>query len=280
MSLNASGESSSDTTYIEFNDLLCRAGWENKVAEALAEHIRDQKWDELVLAGFSRGAAYETLRTAFGGLVCEEVEHPCHYVDLAEIRRCGKTYDTVLKGRSRKHLRQNIRYYSSLGEVRLEAARDLQSALVMFDQVADLSQKRWAGKGKNSVLSSSRFRAFHRSILMKCFGQGTVQMLRATAGRETIGVIYNLVFRGKVYFYQCGYQYTADKRLGPGKAALSLAIQYCLDAGYDDFDFLSGEAKYKESMATGSRSLVWTTFRKPGIRFRILDALRWIKTTA
>ena len=105
-------------------------------------------------------------------------------------------------------------------------------------------------------------------------------MLRISAGQQTIGVLYNLIHRGKVYFYQCGYLYTSDKRLSPGRVALSLAIQYCLDAGYDDFDFLSGQGKYKEWMSTDSRSLVWATFKKPLRRLRLLHAIHRIKEEA
>ena len=76
------------------------------------------------------------------------------------------------------------------------------------------------------------------------------------------------MYRGKVYFYQCGYQYIDDKRLSPGSVSLSQVIQHCLEMGYADFDFLSGDAKYKEWMSTGSRHLTWIIFRRNGLKLR------------
>jgi hypothetical protein len=277
ISLNASGESAADTTYSEFNDLLCRRGWDRPVAKALFEHLMQQNFDEIALDGFSLGIAYDTLKNAFSDLDQEELSHPSYYVDLAAIRSSGKAYELTLGRSHRKHLRQNIRYHSQLGDLRLETASDLPAALSMLDELAKLSQRRWASRGRPGMFSSPLFAAFHRSLLTKCYAQGTVQLLRLTAGKETVGLVYNLIHRGKVYFYQCGYRYSEDKRLSPGIVTLSQAIQYCLDAGFDDYDFLSGEAQYKQSLATGSRTLVWTVFRRPGPKLRVLKILRRIK---
>jgi CelD/BcsL family acetyltransferase involved in cellulose biosynthesis len=280
VSLNTWGESATDTTYVEFNNLLTRIGWEAPVAKALAEHLRDQDWDEFNLPGFSWGPAYDALKGEFDDLVCEENPNPCHHVDLAALRSSGRTYEMAMSAGARKHLRQNIRYHSEMGAVRIEAAADLEAARAMFEELAELSRKYWATKSQRSSFSSLRFTTFHRALIGKCFASGGVQMLRISAGQQTIGVLYNLIHRGKVYFYQCGYLYTSDKRLSPGRVALSLAIQYCLDAGYDDFDFLSGQGKYKEWMSTDSRSLVWATFKKPLRRLRLLHAIHRIKEEA
>jgi CelD/BcsL family acetyltransferase involved in cellulose biosynthesis len=280
VSLNTWGESHADTTYAEFNDLLTRAGWEGQVAKALADYVRNQDWDEFSLPGFSRGPAYEALKAAFGDLDCEEISSPCHYVDLSALRRSGQTYEMALGVSTRANLRRNVRYYSRSGTVRIEAANDLPSARAMLEELADLSKKHWAMKKRRSIFCSERFIAFHNALINKCFAGGGVQLLRISVHQQTIGILYHLIHRGKVHFYQCGYRYPSDKRLSPGRVSLSLAIQYCLDAGYDDFDFLSGRGEYKEWMSTDSRSLIWATFKKPRRRLRLLHAIQRIKEEA
>ncbi len=279
MSMNASGEPAVDTTYVEFNDILSRTGWEGPAADAVIEFLKNQHWDELALDGFTLGPAYQGFKAAFPSLLTGETLHSCHYVDLAALRQSGKAYESVLKGKALKHLRQNRRYYSEVGPIEIEAAQDLTRALTMFDELAELSKARCIGMRRWPIFSSARFVAFHRSLIGKCLHQGTVQLLRISAGQATIGILYNLVLRGKVYFYQCGYSYSTDARLSPGKVALSHAIQYCLDAGYDEFDFLSGGAKYKQWMSTGSRTLAWVTFRKRAARVWLLSAFGRIKAS-
>jgi len=277
LSLNASGEPGADTTYAEYNDILSKPGWESAVAEAVHKELAHRKWDEVSLDGFSDGPAYQKLKDKFAGLECEEIQNPSYYVDLEQIRLSGSAFDMSLGKTNRKHLRQNLKYYAAIGEFRLEAAGNVGEALAMLDEIADLSQKRWASRGKRGIFSSGRFRAFHRRLIEKSFSRGTVHLLRVSAGEQTVGLVYNLIHRGRVHFYQCGYHYGPDKRLSPGTVTLSRAIQYCLDQGYREYDFLSGESNYKQWLSTGSRNLFWTVFRRPRLRLQVIDGLRRIK---
>jgi hypothetical protein len=266
LSFNASGENTADTTYVEFNDVLARPGWETQAGEALAAYALRQQWEELTLDGFRPGLAYESIKGAFTGMQLEEVRKPSYFVDLAALRATGSRYLSALSSRHRKHLQQNLRYHAERGAVVLQAAPSTAAALDMFEEMAALNRRRRDTLGQPSVFSSERFTAFHRSFIRKTFPLGRVQMLRVLAGSATVGLVYNLVHKGKVYFYQCGFNYAADRRLSPGIVSLALVIQYCIEEGFLEFDFLAGAASYKASMSTGSRPLIWATFRRPGAR--------------
>jgi CelD/BcsL family acetyltransferase involved in cellulose biosynthesis len=273
--LNATGEPAADTIYSEQNNLLARPGWESEAAQALASYLCTGQWDQLVLSGFTPGAAYDTLVSACRGRVVEEIQRPSYYVDLAEIRHAGTDYIGFLKGKRGKHLRRELRH-EGLGPLRLELARSVGEALTMLDQLSALSQARWASLKGRSIFSSSEFGRFHRRLIERCFDLGAIQMARVWAGEDLLGVLYNFVHRGKVYFYQCGYNYTADKRLSPGKIALALAIQHSLEAGYTEFDLLSGTGEYKRKMALGVRTVNWATVRNNGIRSKIRSGFGWL----
>jgi CelD/BcsL family acetyltransferase involved in cellulose biosynthesis len=277
ISLNASGENPADTTYVEFNDVLARRGWESHAGEALAAYALRQQWEEFSLDGFRPGPAYESIKGSLNGLQLEEIRKPSHYVDLAALRAAGSQYLPALRSRHRKHLHQNLRYHAEQGALAVQAADGTAAALGMFEEMAALNRRRRERLGQPSVFASGRFVAFHRSFIRKAFPLGQVQLLRVLTSSATVGLIYNLVHKGKVYFYQCGYNYTADRRLSPGMVSLALVIQYCLDAGFLEFDFLAGETPYKASMSTGSRPLVWATFRRPGPRVWVYGVARELK---
>jgi CelD/BcsL family acetyltransferase involved in cellulose biosynthesis len=147
----------------------------------------------------------------------------------------------------------------------------------MLESLAELNQRRWSGQGSASAFASPRFLAFHRSLIRKCFSAGAIQLLRVSAGAQTVGVLYNFVYRGKVYFYQCGFHYTEDRRLSPGRVTLAMAIQYSLDAGLEDFDFMAGESSHKKELSTGARNLVWAEFRRRSLKITVLNRLRQLK---
>ncbi len=277
ISLNASGEADSETTYIEFNDLLCREGYEVAIAEALAGHLSRRPWDEITLDGFCQGPAYDALKGVLRGLHPEENWKPSYFVDLAAIRKKGTAYEMALSGSIRRKLRERTRYQAEAGPLRLERARDVPAALAMLDNLAELNQRRWGSQGSASAFASPRFLAFHHSLIRKCFSAGAIQLLRVKAGEQTVGVLYNFVYRGKVYFYQCGFRYTDDRRLSPGRVTLAMAVQYSLDAGLEDFDFMAGEASHKKELSTGVRNLVWAEFRKRSLKLVVLNRLRQVK---
>jgi CelD/BcsL family acetyltransferase involved in cellulose biosynthesis len=272
--LNASGEAADDTTYIEFNGLLCRAGWERKIAESLAARLSEENWDTFAVDGFAVGPAYEALKQAFAGLTVREIRHPSYFVDLARLRSRGIAYQETLSGVFRKHLRRSLRSYSELGSLRLEIADTLEDALGMLDELATLSRERWNGRAGSPVFESPLFMTFHRNLIRTCFERQSVQLLRLVAGSRTVGLVYNFVDRGRVYFYQCGFDYSIRKSLSPGTVTLALVIQRCIDMGLSEFDFLSGEADYKRRLATGARELVWCEFQRPSLKLRLLDLAR------
>jgi CelD/BcsL family acetyltransferase involved in cellulose biosynthesis len=77
------------------------------------------------------------------------------------------------------------------------------------------------------------------------FPRGAIQVLRA----EGVGVLYNFVDRGRVYFYQSGFHYSPDNRLKPGLVMHYLAVEHCLsNPELAEYDFLAGDSQYKRSL--------------------------------
>ena len=277
LTMNASGEPEEHTLYMEFNSLLYREEWLESAARSLAAYVSRRSWDEFELNGFCPGQAYDLLKNELSAFEVEERWQPCCYVDLRALRESGLSYTQALGAGHRQYLRRKMRYYSQAGELRLEPASSTSQALAMLGELASLNTRRFRSLGRRGLWQSARFTAFHRRFVERGFALGKVQLLRVTAGQELIGIVYNLVHANKVYFYQCGYNYTSDKRLSPGIVTLALAIEHALMLGLDEFDFLAGDAPYKEWMSTGSRRLVWATFRRPSPRVWIYSRLRALK---
>ncbi|HEV7498920.1 MAG TPA: GNAT family N-acetyltransferase, partial [Vicinamibacteria bacterium] len=200
-----------------------------------------------------------------------------HYVDLA---RLGPGPDAVppgLSANTREQLRRSARIYGRDGPLRVEAAADVPEALAMLDELAQLHQNRWTGRGKPGVFASSRFIAFHRDLVARAFPSGGVQLLRIRAGATVIGLLYNFVYKGRVYFYQGGLRFSDDNRLKPGLVAHAAAIRHARDAGLREYDFLAGDDRYKQSLSTDSRTLRWLVFERPTLKMKALRLLRRLK---
>ena len=276
--LNSGGEDPADRGTAEFNGLLCSPGYEQAIAKAMSAHLSALEWDEFAVDGMCPGPFLSKLqRDCFPDLLLTSIVRPSFYVDLDHLRQSGIPYESSLSPNTRQQLRRSMKFYCNLGSVRTEVARDLARVEEFFEEMIQLHNLTWKGRGEPGAFASGRRLAFHRTLIRRAFARGGIQMLRVTAGNETIGVLYNFVQNGKIYFNQSGFNYSRDKRLKPGLVTHFCAIQYCLEQGFGDYDFLAGDARYKRSLAKNCRQLAWVIFAKPSTKLALIEFLRTVK---
>jgi len=264
--------------FMEFNSLLYIAGWEEKIAAALGEHLRALDWDEFSIEGISPSPMLSWLQVdTLPELPASVKVRSSYYVDLGRLRIRKKSYESSLSSNTREQIRRSIKRYSRLGAVRVEIAQDVPQAEDFFEEMRGMHQARWNGRGHAGAFATGRRLDFHRALIKRAFPKGAIQMLRVLAGNSTIGVLYNFVQHSKVYFFQSGFDYELDSDCKPGFVTHALAIQHCLDAGFSDYDFLAGDARYKRSLAKERRPLHWVVFGRPGMRMAMIELLRVMK---
>lgn len=273
--LNTAGEDPADTTWVEFNDLLCREGWEGAVAAALMAHLGQAGWDELRLERFCRGRGLDAIRQEGAHLLGSAELCPNFFVDLARLRSARTPYESVLGPTDRARLHQNCRRY---GPVTVHVPDTVAGMLEALEELAALHQKTWTARGKPGAFASPAFRAFHRALIARSGPGGGIQMSRVEAAGTPIGVLYNLVHRGRAYFYQSGLAYSGNKRLRPGFVALVKTIEHCLlNTDLDEFHLMPGGDHYKQPLATDRRDLESLVLRRPTLMNRAVGGLRRLR---
>jgi CelD/BcsL family acetyltransferase involved in cellulose biosynthesis len=275
--LNAAGEDQWEEVGTEFNHFMCLPGWEEMAAAALVRYLDRTGWDEFVLAGCVRSDALTALQSAFGLHSVNREAVRSYYIDLTAVRATGKPFEMTLSYKSRYNIRQSIKLYRECGPLKLERAQDVDQAHEMLAELAELHEERWAAKGKLGAFASPRFRSFHYDLLIRLFGLGRIDLIRVSAGSETIGVIYNLIGPDQVFFYQCGFRITSNKRLRPGLVSLQTALEWYRESGVAEFDLMAGDLEYKRSFSDQFRDLEWCTIRRRGWRTALLDSMRYCR---
>jgi CelD/BcsL family acetyltransferase involved in cellulose biosynthesis len=150
----------------------------------------------------------------------------------------------------------------------VELARSADQALTWFEEMVTLHEERWRAQGEAGAFLPTAKR-FHTTLIERVFGdEGDrglgIDIVRVRFGEATIGILYNLVYRGCVHFYQSGLNYHDDARLKPGFVAHALTIERCVRRGDEEYDFLGGEpepVRYKRSLSTDRRTLYWAELR-------------------
>lgn len=272
--LNSTGVPTYDALCIEYNSFLSSPSASIRLAEVLG--MLPDPWDEIVMPGLDGDAVpgrqlYESI-SPYVLVIDKKVPSP--FVDLEMVRRRGGDYLSLLSLNTRQQIRRANKGYEAIGPLMLHVARTAPEALDILEDLVALHDRTWRDRGERGAFASSFFSSFHRQLITSRFAHGEIQLLRLTRGEVTVGCLYNFVWKGKVYFYQSGFRYETDQRLKPGLVCHTAAIVHNAQAGNLVYDFLGGAARYKLSLSTHQRPLIWARIQKPRVRFRMEQMLR------
>jgi len=274
--LNTSGDPRYDELTLEHNAVLCEPGAAPTLREWL--ELLPGDWDELFLPALADDAfPASALSEPVGSLrvlVERVVEAPV--VELARARAAKGGYASLLGASTRAQIRRAERGYGALA---LEVAESTGQAMEILAELAELHQRHWRARGEPGVFADPWFVKFHQTLVERRFAHGELQLLRVRSRQRTIGCLYNFVWRGSVLFYQSGLVEEADPRLKPGYVCHARAVELNAALGHHAYDFLAGAARYKHSLATANRSMIWARIQRPLARFSLERRMRELQAS-
>jgi CelD/BcsL family acetyltransferase involved in cellulose biosynthesis len=268
---NSTGEAAFDCITIEHNGFTGPSHAEPELWRALMNWFAEGAGgtDELIIPGVE-----EQMLEDFRGseLLFASQEAPAFRTPLkAVVEKDG--IEACLSRNARQQLRRSIRAYRAIGELELDEASTVERALDYFTALKLLHIRSWARRGVPHAFRHSFFETFHRALIARGTPQGLVQMLRVTAGARPIGYLYNFRYRGRVYAYQSGFE-DSDPGFRPGYVCHTLAIDAAAASGAEDYDFLAGRNRLKQSLAAEEYVMSWCAIRQPKLKFRAERAAR------
>ncbi|MGE3781216.1 MAG: GNAT family N-acetyltransferase [Alphaproteobacteria bacterium] len=274
--LNETGEADYDLT-IEHNGLLVPNRYHSVAVEALIRWFAEDQTgaaDEFYIRGLTQPLAGGVV--ARHGLHREQTEVPSYWVDLGRLAASNGELYPVLSSNARQQLRRATRHFERFGQLRLDRAAHPGEARDFFAELKDLHIATWQRRGKPHSFIRPFFEAFHHQLIDRHVADGTVQVLRASAGSRLIGYLYNFRLFDRVYTYQSGFAYD-ETGARPGAVAHALAIRDAYHSGASVYDFLAGRNRLKESYGTTSAPMFWEVVQQPRLGFRAERIARSVK---
>ncbi len=275
--LHDTGVTERDVITVEFNSLLCAPGMESAAWHAAMRALRTHgRWDEIVVSG-----ATDTTTTILAGLglgVHHRAETTSAHVDLAALREQGKTdadaYVATLGKNTRSQLRRSMRLYAERGPLRLEPCDDVER---FFAELGEHHEAKWQAAGGAGATANSYYMTFHRRMIADALPKGEIELLRASAGDQPFGWLYNFVCRGRVLFYLSGFRAEEDNRLKPGLVTHALAIEHHLKGSAEIYDFMGGTNRYKTSLGQPGPDIIAVALQRNTPVLMIENAARKLK---
>lgn len=274
--LNATGAPALDCLTVEHNGLVSAAADAPALTTALGRWFADHPSgaEELQLPGIEQPVDAAALAAV--GLTATALPKPAFAVDLERVREAEGDLGALLSRNARQQMRRALRLYGERGGARLVAARSTGEALDFFAALKTLHVASWERRHRPHAFSEPFFERFHRALIERSFDRGRVELLRVSAGDESVGYLYNFRQGGSVFAYQSGFA-DGDGRLRPGAVSHWLAIHHAAARGDQVYDFMAGDNRLKRSLATGHYTLWWQTIRQDHLKYRLEDGARAAK---
>jgi GNAT acetyltransferase-like protein len=265
------GELDADSICVEYNTLLvCH---EDRLAFALAlwewAH-RQTNNDEFRLDGFSTGEVAPLLQRHPLATVVRKLSR---YFDLKSVREQGDEPIARLSQNTRSNIRRSLRH---LGEPRGEWLEDLPQAEEALVNMIELHQARWTAVGQPGSYASRTFREFHLDLLHRLVPSGRMKLFRVRTGERVVGITQMLIDDNRALLYQAGWA-MVEEGGSPGLATDYLCLVESMRRGYDAYDFLAGDCMHKQRLTTHATELVWVAWRRPRLKYAVIDTLRTVK---
>lgn len=256
-----SGEDEADEICSEYLGPISAAGYEDAVFAALGRALAGGvvgSWDEVLFPAMDGGSPFpERLAAGLRAAGLHTDVEPAGMAPYVPLPASWEAYLSALPSTRRYLVRRSLRDYATwAGDgARVRVASNLAELREGWAILLALHSERWSESG-GGAFRSPRFKGFHEAVMPELLAQGALELLWLEVGSQPVAIAYNLVWRGKVYFYQSGRLTDLPRGIRPGIVLHAHAIMRAIKAGRREYDFLNGHAQYKLQLSLALRPLV------------------------
>ncbi len=270
-------------TYPDDLGPLLAPGREAEVARALAAAVLHLPgWDVLLLHDMDPACAFTAEMTSAARAARLELETGrSERIAFTELPASYDKWLAAMHGDRRYRIKKaRKKLLAAHPEARFFVWDDPATIDAGIDRLVHLHHKRWERAGQAHAFSSPEYVSFHRAAMKACLARDRLRLYCLEIGGQVVAMYYFYRFRGRVYLMQSGF----DPDFGdvkPGQVLLGYIVEHAIGEGNQVLDFLRGDHRYKDELATGERETVYLTALglRPGavlyrVRRRYLPALK------
>ena len=272
--LHSTGVEEFDDLTIEYNGFLADRQHAPAVKQAMLDFLLFKTGVGRLEITKAESAFANLASNAAKGLRVRSAGMDSYVVDLEKARQTPDGYLSLLSANTRSQVRRSLSGYRKVGNVTIHQAENLEQAKAYFTALRTWHEKTWDSRGEESGFATSEFAyEFHQRLIDSSFERGEVQLLRIAVGDTDLGYLYNFMHRGRVVFYQSGFNYgILEKQDRPGLVCHALAVEHNIAAGQHWYDFTAGNYRYKASLATHVEPQGMHIFQRDGV-LPLLEAI-------
>ena len=269
--VNQSGHTKSDQVWVEFNDIICPDTMKLGCIKALTALVFKRYRNlQLTVSMCHKTAPWEQVcqqnNITYSTLVTLAYRHklPGAKQDIET-----QLYN-ALSANSRQQMRRTQRAITStFGHITLTEAKHSEQR-DYFSALSPLHILKWGGTDEGSGFQNPYFVAHHTHLISQ--SPDRVALIKVTAGSTLLGYAYYLKDERNIYFYCAGVnEEIATNKVKPGHVLHFLAMAHFAAQGYEAYDFMAGDFRYKKSLSNEGYTMATLTLVNPSRLSRLID---------
>ncbi len=230
----------------DYLDLIAASGQEEKVYSAMLDWLGSDEapaWDLADLCNIPAASPTHSLlaemAVARGYQVQTEVEDICPIIPLPST---WDEYLTSLRKKQRHEIRRKIRRAETSGQINWYIVNEEHDLATEVDAFIELHQKSHVDK---DAFMDAQMEGFFHAAARVLHEAGWLQLALMEVNGEKAATMLNFDYQDSILVYNSGYDPQKYGRLSPGIVLLSYCIQWAIELGRANFDFLRGDEEYK-----------------------------------
>ncbi len=241
-------------SHVPHASLVAAPGRRREVLDAVFEHLAvERRVTRVILPGMERDSA------AWDDTVDVVRRRDLHWFPWEAMAipriRLASTWDEYLKTRGshvRSELKRKLRNVEKTDAVEWVVATTPESCAHVLPDVFRIEAKSWKQAAGTSFLLDHGAGPFYDSLAHHAAERGWLRLYVLYLAGNPVAHLFGIVYKNEYLALKTSYDESA-KSLSPGAALMAYALRDAFAQGYDAFDFLGVESKWKADLATEVR---------------------------
>jgi hypothetical protein len=245
--LHKSGNNKEDQTWIEHNSFLLHKDYEQQLSNEICQALAKIQSIDDIKIGLSSPHFIDTLNFT-GFKFRTELSSPGYLANLAGFTTLDD-YLASLSKNTRSHIKRSIKLLNEQNPLRLVLAKDSAEKDTVLKNIADLHRIKWRSTVYGSGFDNPCFYNFHQGLIQDEHSAQNCRLYTLYQNDIALGHVYLLTQGDRWSFYLSALHFSDDNRIKVGLVIHCLVIEQAIKEGIRVYDFLAGEAQYKNSLS-------------------------------
>jgi hypothetical protein len=245
--LHKSGTTQEDQTWIEHNTFLLHKDFEQQVSREICQALATNQQIDDIKIGLSSPDFIKKVNFA-GFNRRTELSSPGYLANLAGLATLDD-YLASLSKNTRSGIKRSIKLLTEQSPLQLVLATDITEKNTVLKNIADLHRIKWRSSVYGSGFDNPCFYKFHRGLIQDQHAAQNCRLYTLYQDDVALGHVYLLTQGDRWSFYLSALHFNGDNRIKVGLVIHSLVIEQAIKQGIIVYDFLAGEAQYKNSLS-------------------------------